>query len=213
MINKFIVLLFTLFFFAFPSLNAETGQNKTIIDEWYKVRVPAPPDLTNVNIEAGSTALLILDMQTNICKPNTRPRCVSTIPNIKKLLSKARAKGILIVYSNTIGASPEDILKDLAPLPGDPVVKSSADKFYNTELENILKGKGIKTAIITGTSAHGAVLNTATGASERGFKVIIPVDGMSADIPYAEQYTAWHLVNSPATRRNVTLTSVDLLNF
>ena len=51
--------------------------------------------------------------------------------------------------------------------------------------------------IVTGTAAHGAVLNTAAAAALLGFKVILPVDAMSAD-PYAEQYTAWHLANGPA---------------
>ena len=30
---------------------------------------------------------------------------------------------------------------------------------------------------------------------------------------YAEQYTAWHLANSPGTRRQATLTRIDLIHF
>ena len=93
------------------------------------------------------------------------------------------------------------------------VVKSSVDKFYNTELENILRDKGIKTVIIAGTTAEGAVLHTATGASMRGFRVIVPVDGMSAGNLYPEQYTAWHLLNAPGTRRSTTLTRFDMIGF
>ena len=86
------------------------------------------------------------------------------------------------------------------------------DKFYNTDLEKILRDRGIKTVIIAGTAANGAVLHTATGAAMRGLKVIVPVDLMSADL-YAEQYTAWHLVNAPGTRRQTTLTRSDLIEW
>jgi nicotinamidase-related amidase len=54
--------------------------------------------------------------------------------------------------------------------------------------------------IIAGTTAEGAVLHTATGAAMRGFKVIVPIDGMSAGTLDAEQYTAWYLVNAPGAR-------------
>jgi len=45
----------------------------------------------------------------------------------------------------------------------------------------------------------------------RGFQVIIPVDGMSASEPYAEQYTAWHLANAPGSQKQTTITRVDML--
>lgn len=64
-----------------------------------------------------------------------------------------------------------------------------------------------------GTTAEGAVIHTATGAAMRGFKVIVPVDGMSAGTLYAEQYTAWHLVNAPGSRKGTTLTKFDLIAF
>ena len=81
------------------------------------------------------------------------------------------------------------------------------------ELDKNLKEKGIKTVIVVGTSAEGAVLNTASGAAQRGLKVIIPVDGMSSNNPYAEQYTAWHLANAPRIGAQTTLTKFDLIGF
>jgi nicotinamidase-related amidase len=69
------------------------------------------------------------------------------------------------------------------------MVKSGPDKFLNTELENILRSKGVKTVAIVGSAAHGAVLYTAGAAAFRGFQVVVPVDGISADATYAEQYT------------------------
>jgi hypothetical protein len=34
---------------------------------------------------------------------------------------------------------------------------------------------------------------------------------MPASDLYAEQYTAWHLVNAPGTRRNTTLTTIPMI--
>jgi len=78
-------------------------------------------------------------------------------------------------------------------------------------LEKILKEKGVKTVIVVGTAAEGAVLNTASQAALRGFKVIVPVDGvLSSATAYAEQYAAWHLANSPRIGPQVTLTRIGL---
>jgi len=85
------------------------------------------------------------------------------------------------------------------------------DKFFGTDLDKLLQERGTKKVIIVGTAAHGAVLHTATAAAIRGYQVIVPVDGMSADVAYAEQYTAWHLINSPGTRNKVVLTQLNLL--
>ena len=80
-------------------------------------------------------------------------------------------------------------------------------------MEKTLKDKGIQTVIVVGTFAHGAVLATASASAELGFKVIVPVDGMSSPTLYAEQYTAWHLANTPIVSSKTTLTTVDMMKF
>ena len=82
-----------------------------------------------------------------------------------------------------------------------------------TELEKILKERGNTTVIVTGTAAHGAVLNTASGAAFRGLKVVLPVDGLSAEDLYAEQYTVWHLLNAPRVSTQTTVTRTDMIVF
>ncbi len=118
----------------------------------------------------------------------------------------------MIVYATGPGGKAADTLAELAPMGGEPLVSSGVDKFFNTDLEKILRDKGIQTVITIGTAAHGAVLHTASAAGMRGMKVIVPVDGVSADA-YAEQYTAWHLTNAPVFSPNVTLTQFDLVTF
>jgi len=185
----------------------------TIVDEWEAIRAPPPPDLKEVAIEANETALMILDIQNQNCNYERRPRCVSSIPKIESLLGNVRAHGMLVIYSLTRNAALSDIREEVAPLGDEPTVKSGSDKFFNTSLESILANNGIKTLILVGTSAHGAVLNTAMDAALRNFHVIVPVDGISATEPYAEQYTIWHLSNAPGCKGRVTLTRVDLIQF
>ncbi len=190
------------------TLNAE----KTVIDEWKDVQPPDPPEIKPVKVDSNSTALLVLDIEERTCNPERRPRCVASVPKIARLIGKARDNGVPVVYSLTSQGTRDSILKEVAPLEGESVVQSSVDKFYGTDLESILKGKGVKTAIIVGTAANGAVLGTAIGAAMRKLNIIVPVDGMSDQL-YSEQYVAWHLVNAPGTRNYTTLTTIDGIEF
>ena len=67
--------------------------------------------------------------------------------------------------------------------------------------------------IIVGTAAHGAVLYTGSQAAYRGLRVIVPVDGMSSENTYFEQYTAYHMANAPGVGQQVTLTKFDMIQF
>lgn len=184
---------------------------QTIVDEWQRVAAPPAPELKSMTTDPKTTALLLLDFNKQTCNAERRPRCIASIPKVKKLLDNARLRGMAVVYSLSPGAATADIAADLAPRSGEPVVASGPDKFLGTDLEKILKEKGIQTVIVTGTAAHGAVLYTASGAALRGIQVILPVEGTSAETTYAEQYTIWHLANAPRVSAKVILTKMDLL--
>ena len=184
---------------------------QTIVDEWAAIKAPPPPELKTVKVDPKESALLLLDFVKQNCSP--RPRCVASLPKMQGLLEKARQAGMPVVYSIVTGQAPTDVLPEVAPRAGDAFVASGPDKFMNTDLDKILKEKGVKTVIVAGTAAEGAVLNTAAAAALRGYKVIVPVDGASSVNPYSEQYTAWHLGNSPVVSRQVTLTRIDLVGF
>jgi nicotinamidase-related amidase len=184
-----------------------------IIEEWGSVKIPPPPVLKQVVVDLKTTALLLLDFNKQPCNPDTRPRCIASIPGVKKLLTQARAKKMMVVYSITAGSTAADIPAILAPAVGDPVVKSGPDKFLGTDLEKILKERKIETVIVTGTASHGAIINTASGAAFRGMNVIVPVDAVSADDLYPEQYTVWHLLNAPRVSAKTTITTIDMIRF
>jgi nicotinamidase-related amidase len=190
----------------------------TIIDEWQGIVVPPAPELKPVTVDVTTTALLLLDFSgaqdpsKGPCNVK-KPRCIASLPKMGALLAAARKANMLVVYSVAGSATAADIATAVAPLSGDPVVKSGPDKFLNTDLGKLLGDKGIMTVIVTGTAAEGAVLDTATDAALHGMNVIIPVDGMSSTNPYAEQYVAWHFANAPGVSRQTTLTDSTMIGF
>ncbi len=184
---------------------------QTIVDEWAAVTPPPAPTLKPVTVtNPRETALFVIDVMKQNCPP--RPRCMVSVPKIQKFLAEARAKGIPVIHATFTG-NVADILPEAAPRPGEPVITSGPDKFVGTELEKILKEKGIKTIIAVGTAAHGAVLYTVSGAVFRGLKAIVPVDGVAAENTYIEQYVTYQFVSGPRLGPEVTLTKFDLIKF
>jgi nicotinamidase-related amidase len=186
---------------------------QTIIEEWGTIKAPPPPEVKPVTVDPKTTALLILDIVKQTCNQERRPRCLASLPAIQRLLGRARLKGVSVIYSLVAGSTVADVPSEVAPLGGEPAVLSGPDKFLGTDLEKILKEKGIQTVIVVGTAAHGAVLYTGSEAALRGLKVIVPVDGMSAESLYIEQYVAWNMVNAPGVGARTTLTKIDLIQF
>ena len=193
---------------------SSSAQGNDIVGQWSKVAPPPVPAIKSVKVDAKTTALLMLDfVQQDPYCGDGKPRCGATLPAMKRLLDNARIHGAVVIYSVAGKYEASDIAKDLGPAGNDPVVKAKADKFLSTDLEKILKEKGIQTVIVTGTAANGAVLYTASGAALRGLKVIVPVDGLSANDLYAEQLTVWQLANGPGFGGQVTITKSDMIEF
>ena len=129
---------------------ALSAQAADIVDEWASVKAPPPPALKPVTVDPSTTALLMLDFMNQNC--GKRPRCIATLPAMKKLLGEARAAqgdGGLFDHRQNHAA---DVITDVAPLAAEPHVQSGPNKFRNTELEKILKDKGITTVIV---NRHG----------------------------------------------------------
>jgi len=188
---------------------------QTVIDEWSNAKFPDAPALKPAKIDPRETALLVMDFTVQTCTPDRRKRCADSVPKVAKLVTEARAKGALIIYSVAVPNSvATDVLKELMPAAGEQVLPPlGPDKFIGSDLEKTLKDKGIKTVVAMGTQAQTSVLHTGATAALKGFKVIVPVDGMSADNVFPEAYTAWHLATAARISSNVTLTKFDLIGF
>src|SRR6202140_3316142 len=196
---------------------AASSSAADILDDWATVKPPPRPELKPVTLEGSTTALLILDMMKVNC--GTRPRCGATIPTIKRLHAAARAAGATVWYSlaGSAGkATPADMIDPgFIPRDGEWARQNGPDKFLGSNLEEKLKARGIKTVIVCGTSFQGVGIGTASGSAQRGYKVIVPIDCLSAEDPYMEQYAAWHLFKGgpQIVTRQVTLTRSAMVKF
>ena len=187
-----------------------------IIADWDSVKLPPKPELKSVTVDPKTTALLVLDLMKANC--GVRPRCAAIVPNVKKLIDEARSRNMMIVYNLTGASKPEDMADpSVMPKPNDFMIKNGrgGDKFIDSNLDAGLKDKGIKTVIITGTSAQGAVATTSNGATGRGYKVVVPVDGTASEDSFRELYGIYHLAagGPAALTENVTVTRSDLIKY
>ena len=201
--------------FGIVAAAALPASAQTIIDEWNEAKLPAPPQLKPVKLDPKETALLVMDFTKQTCTPERRKRCSDSVAKVQKFVAEARAKGALIIYSvavpNSVAA---DILPELKPAAGETVLPPlGPDKFIASDLDWLLQNKGIKTVVTMGTQAQTSVLHTSATAALKGFNVIVPVDGMSADDVFPELYTAWHLSTAARISPKVTLTKFDMIGF
>ena len=211
--------------FALAVCLAGTANAATIIDEWKSVEIPPPPELHKVTLDPKTTALMVMGFVENSCIQTRRPRCAATIPEVAKLLAEARKHGVMIVHSVPTGdPSADKIVKELRALPGEMVIPPNGpnkflpydlefNKYADFDLDKAFHDRNIKTIITVGTQVQTAVLHTAAEAALRGYKVVVPVDGMSGDSAYPEQYTAWHLANTQRVMQQVTVTKIDLIGY
>jgi gluconolactonase len=77
----------------------------------------------------------------------------------------------------TWGAAPVD---GLEPQDGDLVVeKTRMNGFYNTILDNLLRGFGTETLVITGAWTNMSIEHTARHGADAGYEIVVVSDGTS----------------------------------
>ena len=113
-------------------------------------------------------------------------------------------------------------LAEVAPADGDPSIAGLAqDRFFDTPLNEMLRGKGITSIILVGWRADGSVLYTSVGGAIRGYTVVVPMDGTSAAQSY-DLAVGWYQMltqlnanptNEPLRKSAVTLSRTDLIEF
>jgi nicotinamidase-related amidase len=188
-----------------------------VVSDWKTAVAPPPPELKEVTVDPATTALLFLDIMKGGC--SARPRCIAAVPNMKVLHDAARAHNMVVWYS-LVGsngkATPDDIMDPaIKPRVGEWYRQGGPDKFLGSTLEATLKQADIKTVIVCGNSFQGATVGTASGAAQRGYKVIVPVDCSAGEDVYNEQYAAFHLAKGGPVivTSQVTLTRSTMIKF
>ena len=143
------------------------------------------------------TALIIIDMLEDFLAPGAPlevPAGREIVPAIGRRLDEARSRGTPVVYVCDAHA-PDDkefsvwpphaipgtpgarVVNALAPREGERVVtKTSYSGFYNTELDEVLRGLDVNHLVITGVVTNICILYTAADALMRGYRVTVPPD-------------------------------------
>ena len=70
-----------------------------------------------------------------------------------------------------------DIVEEVYPIDGEPVVdKPGKGAFYATDLESMLRNRGITSLFVTGVTAEVCVQTSVREANDRGFDALVLSD-------------------------------------
>ncbi|MDD0842416.1 cysteine hydrolase family protein [Pseudomonas sp. Gutcm_11s] len=174
-----------------------------------------------------STALIVIDMQRDFCAPGGYAdragldvgRLREPIPAIQRLLTGARARGLLVLHTREghrpdLSDLPElkrrraeaagapiggrgplgrllvrgefghDLIDELRPEPGEPVIdKPGYSAFAATDLELLLRNRGITDLIITGVTTEVCVSSTLRSAVDLGYACTLVSDACASADP------------------------------
>ncbi len=82
------------------------------------------------------------------------------------------------------GEPGHDIIDELAPLPGEPVVdKPGKGAFYATDLATLLADLGATSLVVTGVTTEVCVHTTVREANDRGYECLVLADCVGSYFP------------------------------
>jgi nicotinamidase-related amidase len=121
-----------------------------------------------------------MDYQIRILNSLSKEFQNELITRANKVLSKARQKGISVIYVEVRRGerTPETgIHPEITPQPGELVLtKRRVGPFSTTNLDEVLKKQGIETLVLMGISTSGCVLSTVRWAADIDYQLIVLSD-------------------------------------
>ena len=168
-------------------------------------------------IEPARAAFLLIDMQNGFidgASPLCIAGAAATVPACAHALAAAREHGLAVFHvRRAYAADGSDVEavrweawaeggrplssadpmslscpSELAPAPGEPVVvKPSWSAFFGTDLDFLLRARGIGTLVLAGTTTPNCVRSTAYDGLARGFNVAVLRDATSSRSPEAQE--------------------------
>lgn len=167
--------------------------------------------------EPARAAFLLIDMQNGFidgASPLCIAGAAATVPACAHALAAAREHGLAVFHvRRAYAADGSDVEavrwkawaeggrplssaepmslscpSELAPAPGEPVVvKPSWSAFFGTDLDVLLRARGIGTLVLAGTTTPNCVRSTAYDGLARGFNVAVLRDATSSRSPEAQE--------------------------
>lgn len=158
-------------------------------------------------------ALLIIDVQNDYF-PGGRSELVGTVNALEKIkivLTRFRERKLPVLFIQHINTHPSaaffipdtlgaEIHSDIVPMPNEPViVKHAPNSFFQTNLLERLRDKGISELVACGMMTHMCIDTTVRAAKDHGIPVTLLYDAcatkdlsiMGTCIPAAEVHDAY----------------------
>ncbi len=164
--------------------------------------------MSALNMKEPSSAVVVIDMANDFIfpggviadagGPQYQALAQAVVPRLKRLLEAARKAGVMVVYA-TDAHTPEDvelrkwpphamkgtpeaeIVPDLTPQPGDVVLeKRTYSAFISTDLDEILRSRGVKRLFITGLHTDCCARHTSGDAFQKGYDMVWVTDALQA---------------------------------
>lgn len=149
-------------------------------------------------------AIIVIDMLKDFVYGSLRcDRAAKIVPNVKRLVGAARARGVPVVFSNDAhyphdpevvnrwglhaikGTEGAKVIQELGPAEADFIVEKRVySGFFETGLDPLLRslygGRGVRTVVLCGLHTHMCVRHTAADAFFRGYKIVVAKDAVEA---------------------------------
>jgi nicotinamidase-related amidase len=172
--------------------------------------------MQDVELDASQTAVVLIDLQRGIMGYPTAPHTTASVLGVAAdLAGRFRGKGATIVYVRVDLANmiqlpvdqshhdpnvppPQPAASEIVPEAGRQpddllITKRHWDAFGGTELERVLRERGIRTIVLCGVATHIGVESTARSAASRGFEVVLVEDATTSISADAHQYSTTYV--------------------
>lgn len=181
-----------------PYVTAATLAEKT--NAWLASIQPFNQHRMELQVE--KSALIVVDMQKFFLDPESPTfTCggAAIIPNLKKLIASFRAVGRPVIYTCHVhhpdgwdagimkwwwegmcleGSEASRVHDEITPDPSEKIIyKHRYSAFYNTDLETVLRCRGITDLVITGIMTNLCCESTARDAYFRDYRIFFLADG------------------------------------
>lgn len=192
-------------------LYVSTNEIRAKGKEWLKALKAYDTRKKYFEFNPAKSALMVIDMQEYFLGEKSHaglPAAKAIVPNISLMLGAYREQGFPVLFTYHAHKKDEDpgimgrwwgdliwegtpdskIVSTLEPLKSETVIrKVRYSAFTGTDLEKILRNKGVESIVITGVMTHLCCESTAREAFMRDFEVYFVVDAT------ASQYEELHL--------------------